>query len=74
MKEYGTPDADDTAYKVLLAHVAGMQVDYIIHKPRVPVDARACQMPQSLTVQAVLADKSVITCFQPAPGKPARIK
>lgn len=74
MKEYGTPDADDTAYRVLLAHVAGMQVDYIIHKPRVPVDARACQMPQGLTVQAVLADKSVITCFQPAPGKPARIK
>lgn len=74
MKEYGTPDKDDTAYKVLLAHVAGMQVDYIIHNPRVPVDARMCQMPQSLTVQAVLADKSVIACFQPAPGKPARIK
>lgn len=74
MKEYGIPDADDTAYKTLLQHVAGLQVESILHRPRVPIDARMCMMPQSLTVQAVLADKSVVTCFQPSPGKPARIK
>ena len=74
MKEYGTPDSDDTAYKTLLAHIAGMDVLYILHKPRVPIDARMCQLPQSLTVQAVLADKQVVTCFQPAPGRPAKIQ
>lgn len=74
MKEYGTPDSDDTAYRTLLAHVSGMDVLYILHKPRVPIDARMCQLPQSLKVQAVLADGRVITCFQPAPGKPARIQ
>ena len=74
MKEYGTPDADDTAYKTLLKHVESMEVDYILHNPRVPVDARMCRLPQSLTVQAVLASGKVISCFQPSPGKPARIK
>ena len=74
MKEYGTPDADDTAYKTLLRHVESMDVTFILHKPRVPIDARMCQLPQSLTVQAVLASGKVISCFQPSPGKPARIK
>lgn len=74
MKEYGTPDSDDTAYRTLLAHVKDMEVTYIVHKPRVPIDARMCLLPQSLKVQAVLADRTVVTCFQPAPGFPARIQ
>ena len=74
MKEYGTPYTDDTAYKTLLKHVEGMDVNYILHNPRAPIDARMCQLPQSLTVQAVLASGKVISCFQPSPGKPARIK
>lgn len=74
MKEYGTPDKDDTAYKVLLNHVKDMEVLYIMHKPRVPIDARMCQLPQSLKVQAVLTNNTVITCFQPAPGRPAKIQ
>lgn len=74
MKEYGIPDVDDTAYKLLLEHVKDMDVLYITHHPRVPIDARMCLMPQSLKVQAVLANKRVITVIQPAPGLPAKIK
>ena len=73
MKEYGTPDPDTTTYDKILAHVQGLDVAYILHNQRVPVDAKACQLPQSLRVQAVLADRTVVTAFQAAPGRPARI-
>lgn len=74
VKEYGTPDADPTAYQLLLSHVQGMAVVSILHYPRVAIDARPCQLPLSLRVQAVLANGVVITSWQPSPGRPARIE
>ena len=41
MKEYGTPDPDTTAYDKILAHVQGLDVAYILHNQRVPIDAKA---------------------------------
>ena len=73
MKEYGTPDADLTTYNLLLEHIKGMDVLSIIHHPRVPIDSRACRLPQSLKVQAVLIDGRLVTCQQMAPGHVARI-
>ena len=73
IKEYGTPDKDRTAYNLLMEHVKTMPVVSIIHHQRVPIDARACLLPQSLKVQAVLMYGAVVTCTQPAPGMPARI-
>lgn len=74
MKEYGTPDEDKTAYNKLLEHLQGLEVNYILHYPRVPIDARACRMPQSLKVQAVLASGEVLTVVQPAPGRKAKLQ
>ena len=74
MKEYGTPDPDRVAYLAVLRHTVDMPVKYIVHHQRVPINARACQLPQSLLVQAVLVDGQVVTAFQPAPGHPARIQ
>lgn len=73
MKEYGTPDADPTAYLLLLERIEGMEVLSILHHQRVPIDARACLLPQSLKVQAVLIDGGLVTCQQMAPGHTARI-
>ena len=73
MREYGTPDPDTTAYDKLIEHVKGLDVICIMHNQRVPIDARACQLPQSLKVQAVLADRTVVTAFQAAPGHRAKI-
>lgn len=74
MKEFGTPDADLTAYKVLIAYVADQSVNYILHHQRMPVDARPCKLPLSLRVQAVLANGQVVTAFQAAPGKKVQIQ
>ena len=74
MEEYGTPDSDKTAYMVLLAYVEGMDVKYILHHQRMPIDARPCQLPQSLKVQAVLGNGKVVTCQQAAPSHAARIQ
>lgn len=72
-KEYGSPDSDSTAYDLLREYTKNMVVVYIMHHPRVPIDARACQMPQSLKVQAVMAYGNIITSTQMAPGLPAKI-
>lgn len=73
MTEYGTKSDDDTAYKLLLNTLAPDDILYIMHHPRVDMTARACKLPGSLKVQAVLKNKTVVTAFQPAPNKPARI-
>ncbi len=73
MKEYGVPDPDTTAYCLLMQAVQGKSVEYVMHHPRVPLNARQCQMPGSLKVQALLLDKTVITAVQPRAGKPAKI-
>lgn len=74
VKEYGTPDPDDSAYKVLLELVGHLPVKYIMHYPRIPVDARMCQMPGSVKVVALLEDNTTITVRQDRPGsQPRRI-
>ena len=67
MKVYGTPDADTTAIDYLLSIVSVEQVESILHHPRIPIDARPCKLPQSLLVQAVMKDKTVINVRQNAP-------
>lgn len=74
MKEYGTPDPDDTAYRAVIKHVEGLEVAHILHHQRVPINARMCRLPQSLKVQAVLVDGSVITYVQMAPGRAAKLQ
>ena len=73
MKVYGVPDADLTAYNLLVEYVGSRPVLYILHHQRMPVDARPCKLPLSLSVQAVMEDGAVITAQQPSPGTRARI-
>lgn len=74
MKVYGVPNVDPTAYHCLLDYLAGRKVKYILHNQRVPIDARPCLLPQSLRIQAVLEDDTVVTAFQAAPNHKARIE
>lgn len=73
-KEYGIPDADTTAYDLLLKIVEGKQVELIMHYPRTAINARQCKMPGSLKVQALLSDKSVVTVIQPGVSKSAKVQ
>lgn len=77
MKVFGVPNADPTAYHTLLDWLyinrKGQKIKYVLHYTRVPVDARPCLLPQSLRVQAVMEDGSVVTSVQAAPGHKARI-
>lgn len=68
MKTYGTPDADTTAIDYLMSIVDTEDVIAIMHHQRVPIDARACQLPQSLLVQAVMCDNTVVNVRQNQPG------
>lgn len=74
MKVFGVPDADTTAYQRLLEHVQGRKIKYVLHYTRVPINARPCLLPQSLRVQAIMEDGSVVTAVQAAPGHKARIQ
>lgn len=74
MKEFGACDADRSAYELLLQSVDPAQVKYIVHHQRVPVDARMCRLPLSLSVQAVLTNNQVVTAFQPSKGAKPYIK
>lgn len=73
MKSYGTPNEDTAPLTALMDAVKGLEVEHILHFPRVPVDARPCQLPLSLVVKAVLQNKAVVTAFQPSPGKRVEI-
>ena len=70
MKEYGTPDADTATVDALRKWLTdnNMQAEYIMHYPRVQVDARPCRLPLSLTTQMVLTNRRVVTAFQAKPG------
>ena len=74
MKEYGTPDADTAVYDVLREYIAYSDVQYIMHYPRKPIDAKPCQLPQSLTVVAVFANGRTVQAFQAAPGHRVTLK
>lgn len=71
MKVYGTPDADTTAIDYLMSIVDIDEVQAIMHHQRVPIDARACKLPQSLLVQAVMIDNTVVNVRQNQPGSRA---
>ena len=75
MKVYGTPDADTATVETLQKWLAdnNMQAEYIMHYQRVPVDARPCKMPLSLTTQLILTNKRVVTAFQAKPGAKVQI-
>lgn len=68
MKIYGKPDGDTTAIDYLMSIVDTDLVQAIMHHQRVPIDARACQLPQSLLVQAVMMDNTVVNVRQNQPG------
>lgn len=72
-KVYGESDADLTAENLLREHIKGMDVEYLILHPRKPTNARMCKLPGSLTVQAVLTNRTVVSVRQYSPGGPARI-
>lgn len=78
MKVYGVPNTDPTAFHALLDWLyinrTGKKIKYVMHYQRVPIDARPCLLPQSLRVQAVLEDGTVVTAMQAAPGLKARIQ
>ena len=73
MTEYGPKDEDEAAYRCLLDAVKDKEVNYILHYARMPPNARACKLPGSLRVQAVLTNGCVITAFQAAVGAKPRI-
>ena len=69
MKIYGHPDTDDNQTEDFVRNlVADLDVHYFVLHPRKPITARMCQRPQSILVQAVLANGRVITARQDAPG------
>jgi hypothetical protein len=71
MKVYGTPDpTDNQTEDFVRGLVAKLEVSYLVLHPRKPVNARLCQRPQSILVQAVLKNGNVITARQDAPGNP----
>ncbi len=71
---YGTPDPDAAAIDFLMAEIQGREVRYIIHHPRVPAEARPCKYPNSLLVQAVMWDNTVVSVRQFVPGGPAKLE
>ena len=68
MKTYGKPDEDTTAIDYLMSIVDTDLVQAIMHHQRVPIDARASQLPQSLLVQAVMMANTVVNVRQNQPG------
>lgn len=72
-KEYGKPDADPSAYNLLLQTITAEKVVRILHHPRIPIDARLCQLPGSLLVQAVLEDGRVISVRQAKAGATPKV-
>ena len=72
MKYYGDPDEDKTALNLLLSTINEVDVQYILQHQRKPVDAKPCQLPGSVTVQAVMLNSSVVTVRQDSIGGIAR--
>jgi hypothetical protein len=69
MTEYGPKDPDTTAYDHLVSVITGYEVTYILHHARVSPNARSCQWPGSVKVQAVLAGGKAVTVVQLANGE-----
>ena len=72
-KVYGESDADLAAENLLREHIKGKDVLYLILNQRIPSNARPCKLPGSLTVQAVMADRTVVSVRQYGPGGRPRI-
>lgn len=74
--EYGTRDADLSAYNKLCEEVKSVQavyptctVQYIMYWPRVSLHAKTCQWPGSVRVTAVCSESRTITVTQLADGR-----
>lgn len=73
VKTYGKSDPDMAAENLLMQMLKGLDVQSILLHQRKPIDARHCQLPGSLTVQAVLRDGRVITVRQNKVGGTPRV-
>lgn len=72
MKVYGQSDQDRTAETLLYDLVKDKAVQYVMLNQRKPINARPCQQPGSLKLQAVLEDGAVVEVFQAKLGGEAR--
>ena len=72
-KEYGINNKNPVLYEFLLKHVDYSKVDYILHHPQVPIDARPCAGPLSQMVQAIMTDSSIVTASTNPSTKDIRI-
>ncbi len=65
IEQFGPVDDDTTAYIELLTLAEPIgEVKYILHHARKPLDAKHCQYPGSVKVQAVFVDNKVLTVIQ----------
>lgn len=71
-KVYGVQDPDTTAYDLLMQIIKDKKVARVLLHQRMPINARPCKLPGSLTVQAVLESGEVITVRQPRLTGPAK--
>lgn len=71
-KVYGKPDEDQTAQNLLGELISGLEVEYLVLRPRIPIDARPCQLPGSITLSAKVKGSGFITVRQNKPGGSAR--
>jgi hypothetical protein len=72
-KTYGKSDPDMAAENLLMETIRGEDVVSILLHPRMPINARPCQLPGSLTVQAILASGRVITVRQNKVGATPKV-
>ena len=72
-KVYGESDKDLTAENLLRETVKDSEVRYLILHQRMPLNARPCKLPGSLTVQAMLSNGCVVTVRQNKPAGEARV-
>lgn len=71
VRQYGKPDADDTLLRMVmnLAQQRDAKLLWLILKPRVPMGARPCQHPGSLTYEFSLDNGPMMAVRQYASGK-----
>lgn len=65
IEQFGPQDADTSAFIELLTLAEPIgEVKYILHHARRPLDAKHCQYPGSIKVQAVFVNNKVLTVIQ----------
>lgn len=71
--EYGPRDTDTSVYEALIKACEGMDIKYVMHYARRPINARPCQLPGLLRVQAVAQNGQVFTAEQYKVGGEIRL-